>query len=162
MPEDASLWVYPASRILDATDEAALLKSLAPFLEGWASHGRQINASAGVFASRFLLIAGYIPDGEVSGCGVDASVHAIEAAGKNLDIHWLTGLRVFFRDRDGLVRDAPRKEFRALAESGIVNSDTVVFDTSINSVHDLRLGRFECKLTSSWHESLLRPTIPAQ
>ncbi|HEX7069839.1 MAG TPA: hypothetical protein VF190_03490 [Rhodothermales bacterium] len=150
-PAHAQLWVYPTAQTLSDEQEAGLLAALQPFLSTWTTHGSPVTASAAVVGRRFLLIAGYIPDGGVSGCGIDASTRAIEQAARSQGIEWASTLEVFYRDASGTVASVGRRDFRQLAENGTVSDQVAVFDPSITTVGALRDGSFERPASESWH-----------
>ena len=45
----------------------------------------------------------------------------------------------------------PRHRFSALAASGSVTLDTIVFDNTITRVGDVRSGRWERTVADAWH-----------
>jgi len=102
-----------------------------------------------ILEHRFVLIAGYLDDG-VSGCSTDSMVHVMTALRKEHGIDGFDRTVVFFRD-DGVVRAVKRDEFQKLVESGAVGDGTIVFDPTIQTVGDLRSGRFETTFARAWH-----------
>lgn len=150
-PDDARLWVYASAAPLSAQDASALTDRLQPFFADWSSHGRPVEGALRIQDDRFILIAATLADGDISGCGIDASVHAIDEAASALGIQWVPALHVIYRDKDGTVRNASRSAFRALAQDGTVTADTPVFDVSLSTVGALRAGQFEQRAGNSWH-----------
>ena len=161
LPDHARLWIYAADRPLSASEQADLLQTLRGFLTSWVSHGRPVQGRADVRHDRFLLLAGEVPGGEISGCGIDASVHAVEAAGAQFGITWLSPLGVFFRDASGGVRSLPRATFRKLVRTGEVTAETSVFDFTITTLGDVRRGRFERPAGETWHALVFKIPQPA-
>ena len=51
-----------------------------------------------------------------------------------------------------------RSEFRQAARDGTVTPDTLVFDTTLTSLADLRAGRFERPARESWHGTAFFPS----
>ncbi len=151
LPDEARLWIFAADHPLSDAESQALLETLAPFLEGWTAHGLPVRGQAAVLHHRFLLLAGHVPDGEISGCSIDAATRAIHAAGRELGITWMSPLVVFYRDADGAVQHATRSQFRRLIATGKVTAETPVFDLSVTTVGDLRRGAFEKPAGQSWH-----------
>ena len=80
LSDEARCWIYIAERRLTEAEQTTLLEALQPFFAGWASHGRPVKGTATVLEDRFLVVAGAIAGGEISGCGIDASVHAAQEA----------------------------------------------------------------------------------
>ncbi len=161
LPDAARVWIYATDRSLDKAEKARLIELLEMFCESWRSHGRRVESAATVLEDRFAVIAGDIPGGDISGCGIDASVHALNRAADELGLRWLPALSVHFRAADKSISSASRAEFRARVESGQVNPATPVFDLSIETLGAVRSGLFERPAESTWHGRVFRLTGPA-
>lgn len=161
LPDDARLWVYAADRDLNDLEEKRVAEILSDFCRSWTSHGRRVQSAADVLEGRFAVIAGMIPDGDVSGCGIDASVHALDRAASELALQWLPGVMVHYRDENGVIRSIPRSKFRELVRSGTVTSATHVFDLSIQTLGQLRAGMLEQSAGDTWHARVFRIAQPA-
>lgn len=151
LPEGARIWIYAADRTLDEAQRNRLLELLASFCADWKSHGRTVESAPAVVEGRFAVIAGVIPGGDISGCGIDASVHALQRAADELDVAWLPALTVHYRADDGSVSSVSRQEFRSLVRSGSITAETPVFDMSIETLGELRGGQFERPAKATWH-----------
>lgn len=150
----AALWIYAAPRALSADEQRAALDHLAGFFESWQSHGRSVLGSAAMHADRFLLLAAELAPphtGPISGCGMDAGRHAVEATGAALGFAWATGLDVYYRDPSGDVQRARRGAFRKLVREGRVDGETSVFDLTLTTVGALRENSFERPMAEAWH-----------
>lgn len=156
LPDDARIWIYATNRELNELEELRVKEILDQFCRDWTSHQRPVESAADVIEGKFAVISGRIVDGDVSGCGIDKSVHALDAAAAELGFEWLTGLEVHYRDGLGVARSVSRPEFRRLVREGAVSSDTPVFDTSIETIGRLRLGEFEQPASTSWHARVFR------
>ncbi len=161
MPAHARLWVYTVDKPLDASTAALIDAQLNKFMAAWQSHGRKVNGQFAIFEQRFIVITADIPEADISGCGIDASVHALEEAGKQHGFELLSGLNVLYRDENGDVQGVPRPAFRKLVRSDVVNSDTIVFDTSLTTLAQVRAGGFELPAHASWHAMVFRIPSPS-
>lgn len=161
LPDHARVWIYAADRTLGESEQIRLIELLDSFCANWRSHGRPVKSTATVIEGRFAVIAGEIPGGDISGCGIDASVHALDEAANELGLRWMPALSIHFRGSDGSISSVSRSEFRSMARSGDVTSRTRVFDLSLQSVGDLRAGRFEQPAESTWHGSVfgMKPAL---
>lgn len=159
LPAHARLWIYTTDQPLAPETEALVSAQLMQFMNAWQSHGRKVLGDFLIHEHRFILISADIPDAEISGCGIDASVHALEEAGKRHGFSLLSGLSVLFRDEQGQITSVPRGAFRKMVRSEEVTGDTTVFDTSLVLLQDVRDGKFELPARSSWHATVFR--IPA-
>ena len=151
LPDEARLWIFAADRPLSDAESQTLLETLAPFLNEWTAHGLPVRGQAAVLHHRFLLLAGYVLDGEISGCSIDAATRAVNAAARKLGISWVSPLVIFYRDAEGTVQHATRGQFRRLIAEGKVTAETPVFDLSLTTVGALRSGAFEKPAGRSWH-----------
>lgn len=167
LPDGARVWVYTADRTLAPTERVALLEAIGPFLETWSSHRRPVMGDAAVLENRFLVIAAHVADGDLSGCGIDKSVHEIEQLGSRFGIAWRGALDVAWRNEDGEVEVSSRADFRTAVGSGRVGPRTPVFDTSIAELGGFRSAGFPRPACESWHGRVFRivsepsGTIPA-
>lgn len=163
-PDQARLWVYVSDEPMSAGQQTALLSQLRQFFRTWHSHGRPVTAEAEILDARVLLVAGYVIDGDVSGCGIDESVRALDDAARAQHVTWESPLNVHFRDVAGVIRSVDRPTFREMARRDEIDESTIVFDLSTNSVGALRAGALERPVAASWHARLIgRPTsAPAQ
>ena len=156
LSEDARVWIYPVDKKLTPSDVINVEASLNQFIQNWHSHGRKVTAEATILYDRFIVIGAEIPEAEISGCGIDASVHAVEAIGNQSGFSVLTGLTVFFKDEDGSIQHLTRSQFRTSVRNEEITSDTLVIDPSITQISQLKEGSFELPAGSSWHATVFR------
>ncbi len=161
LPDAARCWIYVAQRRLTGAEQRALLDTLNAFFEGWASHGRPVQGAATCLDDRFLVVAGALmQEGEISGCGIDASVHVVEEAAQRLGVTWASPLLIFYRSDDDTVVSLPRPTFKKLVADGTVTAETRVFDVSLPTLGQLRRGAFEQPAGDSWHARIFRIPRP--
>lgn len=156
LPDHSRIWIYAADRSLDESEATRLLEHLDSFCSDWRSHGRPVTSGAALVANRFAVIAGEIQDADISGCGIDASVHFLDQAAADFDMRWLPALVVHYRAEDGTIHSVSRTEFRNLVRAGHISASTVVFDVSIQTLRELRDGRLEQSAGSTWHNRAFR------
>jgi hypothetical protein len=153
LPGDARLWVFPASRALDAAARSRLLDTVDAFLDGWAAHGVPLTSGRELRHDRFLLVAVDEKAAGASGCSIDAMVRSLRALERELDLALTDHGPVWFRAGDTF-RRVPRDEFRSLAERGAVSPETVVFDNTVTTVGAVRAGAWEAPAARTWHGRL--------
>ena len=61
---------------------------------------------------------------------------------------------LFAYKKDGQVVVANKDEFERLAESGVIEDDTIVFDNLVDTIHALN-HRWEVPFERSWHKVLV-------
>ncbi len=151
LADTARLWIYGFDRRLAPREAALVSERLDAFCAQWRSHGRPVRNAWSLVDQRFLVLAGDIPDGDISGCGIDASVRILK---KLRDDHGLNALDhglVHYRDAAGAIHSVKRHVFQTLVERGEVIGDTSVCDLTLETLGDLRAGGLEKPLRHSWH-----------
>lgn len=151
LPDDARLWIHTADRLLTADEQRTLDRDMHAFFEGWTSHGRPVVGDHAVLDDRFVLVGALVPDGDVSGCGIDKLIRQLTARADAMGVDWLSPLRVLYRDAEGVPRDVSRSGFKQRVAEGRVTPATPVFDPSVTTVGALRDGAFEQPASASWH-----------
>lgn len=150
LPDHGRLWVFPSPRALDADEARSLLEETDGFLDGWAAHGAPLRSARELRHGQFLLV-GVDEDAEApSGCSIDALVNTLRRWGGERDLSLIDHSSVWYRTEEG-VAVASRPEFKALAEAGAVDAGTVVFDTTLTRIAELRAGGFEAPARERWH-----------
>lgn len=137
LPDAARVWLFA----FDGPAEA-VLPALGAWLPSWASHGRPVAAAAEAVAERVLAVGAVISPEEmnagVSGCGIDAMRHAVEAAVEAAGLALVPALSVTYGDAAGAWQTAARPAFRRLAREGAVGPSTPVVDVTHETVGALR------------------------
>lgn len=158
--DNARLWVYVADRALTSTEAAQLNTQLDSFFSSWQSHGRPVQGAAELLGNRLLLVTAQLAKGDISGCGIDASVHALDAIAPTLGIKWMSGLMVVYRDAEGGIEVVRRPAFRKMLRAGEVDAETLVLNTGLMYLHELRAGALEQPAWTAWTGLVFRIAPP--
>ena len=150
MPDSTRLWPYALDRKLDSAQVQRVDEIMSAFLPEWNSHGASVIGAYELIESRFLLIAGYCVEG-IGGCSTDASVNVVQEIERATGVNAFDRSLVFFRDGGNKAVAVSRSDFKELVRQRHISPDTLVFDTTIQSLGDLRKGRFETPFEKSWH-----------
>lgn len=156
LPDAARTWIYVAEPEIPTETWNVLRPAIDRFIRDWSSHRRPVIGDATLLYGRFLVLAAYVEGGDLSGCGIDKSVHEIEALAAAHGIVWRSALDVAWRDPSGTVRTGTRREFRSVIGSGSIHGATPVFDTSVVELGRLRSAGFELPASLSWHGQAFR------
>ena len=158
-PDDSKLWIYALAQPLSGVEGELVATKLSAFLKEWSSHGTPVHGAFEIIENRFVLIAGFV-EGGVGGCSTDSMVRVMKELRETSHIDGFDRSLVFFRDAKGTVQAVRRLDFQALVSAGQVDADTTVFDTTIQTVGDLRRGGFETTFARSWHAGAFSPSPP--
>ena len=164
LSDAARVWFFPLVRSLTEAEARALLGRVEAWLPTWASHGRPVAASATLDDRRRVLIvaAEISPDAlnaGVSGCGIDAMTHAVEAALEAEGLAQLPALNVIYEGEGGVWESASRPQFRALVRAGQAGPQTRVLDLTATTLGEVRRDGVEKDVAESWHARVFR--VPA-
>lgn len=147
----ARLWIYGFKRDLQAAEADQVEQLIQTFCGQWRSHGAPVTSGGGVLERHFAMIAGELPDGNISGCGIDASVRLFKDLRDQQQLDALDHSLVHYRQSDGTIATANRALFQALVRDGKVDEQTPVFDLTVETVGAYREGCFELPMRDSWH-----------
>ena len=150
LPDDAYIWIFGITPSLDETQRPKFLQRVDTFLAQWAAHGNPITSGRDLIDGTFLVVAADSRS-ERSGCSIDRLFGTLQQLERELGVKALDPNRVFFRHGDGRIDSMSRAEFR---EKG--DAHTIVFDTTIETLRDLRGGLFERRAEDAWHRDLLK------
>jgi hypothetical protein len=153
LPDDSRLWVFGVERPLKENERESFLAAVDRFLEIWSAHGVPLTCGRDWRRERFLLVAVDQASEPPSGCSIDAMVGVLKDQERQLRVRIIDNTPVWFL-ADGEVRRISRPEFRRLAEEGVVDADTVVFDNTVTRVKDVRHGRWDGPARGSWHQKV--------
>ena len=161
LPDTARLWLFAAGAPV-SDDTLARVRA---FLPTWASHGRPVTAAAERVADSVLAVAAVISPEEfnagVSGCGIDAMTHAVEAAFEATGLTQASPLAVSYRDAEGTWQSVPRSAFRKLARAGEVSGQTPVLDLTPTDLGTLRARGAVRPASEAWHGAAFALGVPA-
>ena len=150
LPGDARVWIFAAARPLGRAEQERLLAEVDGFIAGWGAHDSPLTAGRELRYERFLFVAVDQRRVGPSGCSIDALVREMKRLEREIDVELVNHAPVVFRAGDEIRRVA-RDEFAALAASGAVGPQTTVFDNTLTRLDDVRAGRWETPVASSWH-----------
>ena len=156
LPDTARLWIYGFKDPLAADDRSMVDERLASFMKSWHSHNADVTGAYVILEDRFVVLSGTSQNG-LSGCSIDSSVENFKYLRDQHGLDALDRGLVHYRDNDGNIVALDRGAFRNEVAEGRCGSDTPVFDLTIQTLGDLRSGRFEIPLSGAWHATAFLP-----
>lgn len=138
LSESARVWVYPASRILNAEEISMIKEQGARFVEQWTAHGKDLLGSISVRESMFVILAVDESNAQASGCSIDKSVHFIQFLEKELGVSLSDRSLVQFL-KDDNVEQVHFSALKQLVENGTINADTPVYSNMVQTKRELEL-----------------------
>ena len=147
LSDDARVWVFPIAPAPEPRRAGELLGDVDRYLEQWTAHGEPVVAARELREGSLLVIAAD-EGSHPGGCSIDGLFRMLR---QQLGDAALDSSRIVCRDGDGHLRVMQRSEFRAKADP-----HTVVIDTTVQRLGEVRGGTWERPAEKSWHRELLR------
>ena len=154
LPDASRVWVFGSDRPLAEDATKRLLTGVDAHLADWKEHGAPLTVGREWRDGRFLVVAVDQSTAGASGCSIDGLFRVLQQLEREVGASLVGGGRVFYRGGHGEVQSASRADVAALAHSGVISKDTVVFDTSLTDLGAFRAG-FERRAKESWVNELL-------
>jgi hypothetical protein len=154
LPDSSRVWVFGSDKLLTEEGTKLLLTGVDAHLDDWKAHGAPLTVGREWRDGRFLVVAVDQSTAGASGCSIDGLFRVLQQVERDAGASLVGGGRVFYRDNHGVVQSATRDEVAALAQSGVITKDTVVFDTTLTDLGTWR-ACFERRAKESWVHELL-------
>ena len=148
LSDHSSVWIFGITPALGNPDH--VLRLVDTFHRSWEAHGTPVTSGREIREGRFLVVAAE-KSSEKSGCSIDRMFGLIREIERNFEVAMLDANRVYFRDAAGVITDVARADFGQVGAP-----DTVVFDTTVTTLGEVRNGSWEKPASQSWHSALLR------
>ena len=149
LPDAARVWIFGSDRPLTEEGTTALLKHVDEYLAGWKAHGAPLTVGSQHLDGRFLVIAVDQTTAGATGCSIDGLFRVLQGIEPTVGASLVGGGRVYYRGAESVVQSTTREQLPALAASGEITKDTVVFDMTLTDLGNFRSG-FEKRAKDSW------------
>jgi hypothetical protein len=148
MPPDAKVWIYAANRKLTLAEQVEITGKADSFVTGWTAHQNQLKASFAVVHDVFFVLMVDPNYNEVSGCGIDKSVHFMQDLDKTYNLNLFNRLQIELFV-DGEVILTGKQKLSVMMQEGTVNEHTMMFNKNITDKHVFD-SQFQIPLSKSW------------
>jgi len=149
LPSTARLWIFTSPIPLDT---AHIQPPLQEFVRTWTAHRQDLQSSAWVYDDYFILLAVDEAQTSASGCSIDKATRFVQELGQSLNLNFLEKRRYFYRNGDQPIHAVDHPTMQAAVQDGTVTENTLVADTLLTQVGDLR--RLWLPFGQSWHRRL--------
>jgi len=153
LPDSSLVWVYQSAKPLSQQEQKNILAIGNDFVESWDSHGTPIPSSIDVFKNQFVVVTADAQGVPLCGGSKDAQMRLMQQLENQLNISLTDRMIVVYKDNDAL-KTISFNEFKDLAQKGIINKNTTVYNNLVNTKGDF-LTKWEVKAEDSWHKQFL-------
>lgn len=148
MPRDSKVWVYAANRILTEQELTEINLAGNDFTRSWTAHNQQLKASFTIFHNVFMVFMVDENHNEVSGCGIDKSVHFMQDLDKRYQLDVFNRLRLELWQNNSVIITNKQK-LSVMVQEGTVNEQTLFFNKNISTKKQFD-EQFQIPLSESW------------
>lgn len=152
LPNHAKVWVYQSNRSLEENEEKVLSQVMTSFVSQWKAHGTDLAAGFEIRDHRWLILAVDESQQNATGCSIDSSVHLIKEAGEKLGVDFFDRQLIIY-EQEGRRKEDRMHDFWAKRKAGVVNDETVVFNTLAKDLGELR-SKWATSFAESWHAEM--------
>ncbi|WP_395767726.1 hypothetical protein [Aquirufa sp.] len=86
MPNQARIWVYQASRSLQASEIDQITQTITEACQAWEAHGAPLQASFEIRHKQVIIVAVNEAMNAASGCSIDASTRWFKTLGESFQV----------------------------------------------------------------------------
>jgi hypothetical protein len=148
MPSDAKVWVYAANRILTDAETLDIQSAGNDFTRSWTAHQNQLKAAFIILHNTFMVFMVDENVNEVSGCGIDKSVHFMQEIDKKYNLDAFNRLRIELWQNNAVVITNKQK-LSVMLQENAANAQTIVFNKTVTTKEQFDSG-FQIPLDKSW------------
>lgn len=149
MPPESKIWIYQSNRKFTDDEFAAIEVDLNTFIDSWAAHGRDLEASYLLKYNRFIILAVNQEAQAATGCSIDASVQFIQQLEQKYAVDLLDKMNVTYRLGEHIAHK-PLIDFKKMAKEKAVSEKTIVFNNLVNTIEEFEES-WEVPASESWH-----------
>lgn len=136
LPASSRVWVYAAGRPLTETEQALVKSQALEFTEGWTAHQVPLKASFMIVKDVFLVFGVDIAHHDISGCGIDKSVHLVQKWEQELGIKLFDRMQLEY-EHNGTLQLSNKPGVQKALEQGLINEHTPFYNKTVNTVEEL-------------------------
>ena len=148
LPNDARVWVYAASQALSVPQKELIQASADKFTDEWTAHQMPISASFKIINDVFLVFAADLSKHDISGCGIDKSIHLVQQWEQQLGINLFNRLQIEF-EQNGKIAFGTKGKVAELLANNAINHQTLFYNKLVTNVGELNT-QFCIPLVNSW------------
>jgi hypothetical protein len=150
LPDGCRIWIFAANRAFAADEQTGLDALMTKVIGKWSIKQPGMRGCHAFAEDRFLVVGAEEHRMMLDGCSVDAMMSFVMRLEAETGMKLVDRMVIHYRDASGAVQSVSRMDFAALVKSGAANAETHVFDTTVSRIEDLRAGKFETPVKSTW------------
>jgi hypothetical protein len=147
------VWVFQSNRFLTENEQTFISNKLSLFITNWATHGTPLKASFELKNNCSVIVAVDENIQAASGCSISSLTAQFESFGAEFKLSFFDRFSIAHLSNNEVVLSSVN-EFKDLIKTGVVTSDTLVYNNLIALKEDLSC-KWEIPLHDSWQKRYL-------
>ena len=149
LPVESKIWIYQSNRRFTDDELNEIDAELQSFVDSWAAHGTELEASYVLKYNRFIILAVNQETQIATGCSIDKSVSFIQEIEKKYAVDLLDKMNVTFKLGEHIAHKT-LIDFKKMAKDKAVSENTIVFNNLVNTIEEWS-DNWEVPAKESWH-----------
>ncbi len=149
--------VYVFDRRLSESEHKNLTDILKDFTSTWKAHNDDLKGDFCIYDQQIVILA---VKKNVSGCSLDSSTRIFKTFRSIHGVNALDNSLLFFIDEKKKIQKVTKSKLTELIKSEVVKEDTLVIDTTITTIKELRRGDLQKPFKASWHKKIFPLPAP--
>ncbi|GAB4448508.1 MAG: hypothetical protein OHK0036_04100 [Bacteroidia bacterium] len=141
------IWIFIIENELGVKELESLYKDCLLFVQQWESHAAPVNASVELYKNRLLIFRNDEEFNPIGGCATDNLFRFIQELEKKYSTH-LLNRRLVVYEKEGNIQVKNLSDVTQLIQSGEIDDNTIIYNTSIISSDEWQQFRLPAK--DSW------------
>lgn len=132
----SKIWIYQSDRKFSESEKGIIRQNTESFLVEWTAHGNSLAAGMDILHDQFIIIGVNEALHGASGCSIDKSFQYMRLLGEKLNLNLLERSKVAIR-KNAQVQLIDFTEIKGLISSGVISTDTEIFNNTIGTKSEL-------------------------
>ncbi|MGZ3920850.1 MAG: hypothetical protein ACXVC7_11175, partial [Bacteroidia bacterium] len=140
-------WAYIISKELSQEQINSIQQEGEEFIKNWTAHEQKLSGSFSIYKNKIIVVKVNEDVNAASGCSIDKLTRFIKQLETKYGIELMNRLLVAYKNNDNAIIVHSSK-IKDLIKDGILNENTLVYNTAIANQEDLK--NWEQPLKNTW------------
>lgn len=159
LPDEARVWIYASAAPLTQAQQDQITSQAIEFTQQWTAHQMPLKSSFTIVDDVFLIFGVDVAHHDISGCGIDKSVHLVQQWEQQMGLTLFNRMQVEYKLANGSVAITNKQGISTALLEQQINEHTLVADKTITTMGVFK-KQFYIPLAQSWvYKQLMPQTI---
>ena len=146
--EKARTWIFASEKELNAGHKEFIRNKLQQFTSNWQSHNKDVLSSFQIIDNYFIIIAADEDFSDISGCGIDKSMHIIQEIEQSIQVS-LTNKALLHFQKDNLIKVVKLSQMKTFVSENEILPTDIYYNILVSNTKEVR-EHFRIPAISTW------------